>query len=151
MIIPLMRSGFDYTGIFAVFLCHDGQGNFLMAKRGMKARDEQGKWEFGGGGIEFTESPEAAVRRELMEEYNCRTIHSLIPLNPFSLVREQENKQTHWIGFPFAVQIDPSEVRINEPEHIDSIGWFTLDALPDPLHPGVHRVISAYMAHRISG
>lgn len=146
-----MRPGFDYTGIFAVFLCHDGQGKFLMAKRGNQARDEQGKWEFGGGGIEFAESPEEAARRELMEEYNCRTIYDLRPLNSFSLVREQECRRTHWIGFPFAIHIDPSEVRINEPEHIDSIGWFTLDALPDPLHPGVHRVISAYRAQLTSG
>jgi len=139
-----MKPGFDYTGIFAVFLCHDGQGKFLMAKRGTRARDEQGMWEFGGGGIEFGESPEEAVRRELMEEYNCRTIHNITALQPFSLVREQNDQQTHWIGFPFAIQIDPSEVHINEPECVDSIGWFALDELPEPLHSGVHRVISAY-------
>lgn len=144
MITPFMRPGFDYTGIFVAFLCHDGQGKFLMEKRGAKARDEQGTWGFGGGGVEFAESPEAAVLRELMEEYHCQTIYDIKPLIPYSLVREQEQRQTHWIGFPFAIHIDPSEVRINEPEHIDSIGWFNLDSLPDPLHPGVHRVIAAY-------
>ena len=138
-----MKPGFDYTGIVVVFLCHDGQGKLLMAKRGLKARDERGKWEFGGGGIEFGESPEAAVRRELMEEYRCQTIHDIQLLQPYSIVREHDGQQTHWISFPFAVQIDPEEVQISEPESIDSIGWFTLDSLPDPLHPGVHPVISA--------
>ncbi len=142
-----MKPGFDYTGIFVAFLCHDGQGKFLMAKRGMKARDERGTWEFGGGGIAFGESPEAAVRRELLEEYACKTIHDIRPLQPFSLVREQDEQRTHWIGFPFAVHVDPSEIRINEPECIDSIDWFTLDNLPEPLHPGVRHAISVYKTH----
>lgn len=139
-----MKPGIDYTGVSAIFLCHDGQGKFLMGKRGAKARDEQGAWDFGGGGIEFGESPEEAVRRELREEYGCETIYDLQALQPYSLIRMRNDQRTHWIGFPFVIQVDPREARINEPECTDAIGWFPLDALPEPLHPGVHLVLSAY-------
>lgn len=37
-----MKKGEDFTGITIVFLCHDGEGNFLLAKRGAQCRDENG-------------------------------------------------------------------------------------------------------------
>ncbi len=142
-----MKPGFDYTGLLAVFMCHDGNGKFLMSKRGLKARDEQGTWEFGGGGIEFGESPEEAVKRELLEEYNCKTIYDIKSLSPFNLLRNQNNQKTHWIGFPFLIHINPGEVQINETESVDAIGWFDLNNLPQPLHPGEKYVMASYKAY----
>ena len=43
------------------------EGKILIAKRG-KGQKSEGKWEFPGGKIEPIETPEQAVRRELMEE-----------------------------------------------------------------------------------
>jgi hypothetical protein len=37
-----MRKGYDYPGVAIVFFCHDGNGNFVMSKRGSQARDEGG-------------------------------------------------------------------------------------------------------------
>jgi len=34
----------------------------------------------------------------------------------------------------FAVLFDPKQVRINEPDMVDDIGWFKLNSLPDPMH-----------------
>ena len=44
--------------------------------------------------------------------------------------------ETHWIAIPFFVKVDPEEVKNNEPHKIEELGWFTLDALPQPLHSG---------------
>ena len=37
------KRGFDYIGVSACAIVHDGQGNILMMKRGAKARDEHGR------------------------------------------------------------------------------------------------------------
>ncbi len=143
-----MKPGFDYTGLFSTFVCHDGNGKFLMARRGPKARDEYGKWEFGGGGIDFGESPEDTARRELAEEYGCTKIYAIRPLDPFSLVREQESLKTHWIGFPFLIQVDPADIRINEVGCIDKIGWFEIDHLPEPCLSGVKFIVESYRRYQ---
>jgi len=40
-----------------------------MSKRSNKTRDEHGKWDPGGGSIEFGESIDSALKREVREEY----------------------------------------------------------------------------------
>lgn len=142
-----MKPGFDYTGIFAVFICHDGRDRFLMSKRGSSTRDEQGTWEFGGGSVEFGESPEEAAKRELLEEYSCKTIYDIKPLAPFNLLRIQSEQKTHWIGFPFLIRINPDEVAINEAGSTDAVEWFKLDNLPNPLHPGTHYIFPELRNH----
>ncbi|MBI5621378.1 NUDIX hydrolase [Candidatus Falkowbacteria bacterium] len=68
-----MIMGQDCIGVCVIFLCHDGKGNFLMARRSANVRDEPNVWDFGGGGIEFNETIEDALRREIKEEYNRPT------------------------------------------------------------------------------
>lgn len=141
-----MVPGIDYTGITTVFFCHDGRGNFLLGKRSQKCRDEQGSWEAGAGQLEFGESPEEGVLRELSEEYCCQgVIEAELP--PVSLVREHEGKKTHWIAHPFFIRIDPAEVRIGDPDSIDECSWFRLDSLPTPLHTGFQTLLSLYQEH----
>ena len=63
------RKGVDYIGVSVIYFCHDGAGKFVMAKRSKNARDEQGRWDIGGGGLEFGEFVEDALCREVKEEY----------------------------------------------------------------------------------
>ncbi len=64
-----MIEGIDYIGVTIVSFCHDGNGNFVMAKRKETCRDEQGRWGIGGGGLEFGENVKDTLRREIKEEY----------------------------------------------------------------------------------
>lgn len=65
-----MKRGIDYIGNSVVYFCHDGKGNFVMAKRSANARDEHGKWDIGGGGLEFGEKVE-----DEFEKRNKRRIY----------------------------------------------------------------------------
>ncbi|MFE6737729.1 NUDIX hydrolase [Streptomyces tubercidicus] len=60
--------------VSCVFVCHDGSGRVLLALRSAGARDEPGAWDCGAGALEFGESFEAAVAREVREEYGVRPL-----------------------------------------------------------------------------
>ena len=128
-----LKRGLDYIGVNCIFYCHDGRGKLLMHKRSQNCRDEQGCWDCGGGAMEFGETPEEAVRREIREEYGVET-SDLKFAAVRNVLREHNGKPTHWIAFLFVAQVDPTQVRISDPEKIDELGWFAFDQLPEPLH-----------------
>ncbi len=128
-----MQPGIDHIGISCVFACHDGSGQVLMARRGPGVRDEHGRWDFGAGKLEQGEEWEAAIRREVEEEYGAAP-QVIDFLTAGNALRTLNGNVTHWIWLLFAVRVDPAEVRNNEPHKFDQIGWFTLDTLPTPLH-----------------
>ena len=130
-----MRPGFDYIGVTTAFYCHDGEGRFLLHRRGPKARDERGKWDFGAGEMEFGETPVEAVMREVREEYGCQGwIDEMLP--PHSVIREIEGEKIHWLAIPFIVRVNPKSVKIVDTSKIDDWGWYQIKFLPSPLHPG---------------
>lgn len=128
-----MKPGVDYVGVTCVFFCHDGQGNFLLHKRSQQCKDEQGRWDCGGGALEFGEDWETAVRREVKEEYGA-DILELQFLRANNLLRKNGTQNTHWLALVFAAQVDPKQVLVGEPEKMDDIGWFAPDSFPTPIH-----------------
>lgn len=140
-----MRKGVDHIGIGIVFFCHDGSGNFLMCKRSKNTRDEHGRWDPGGGAIEFGEPIEDALRREVREEYCTDVIESeFLGFRDVHRVDEKENK-THWVALDFKVLVDKDKVKNGVPhEHIE-IGWFNLGNLPRPTHSQFPTFIKKYI------
>ncbi len=144
----MMKPGIDYIGISVAFFCHDGAGNFVFHKRSANCRDQQGTWDSGGGKLEFGETPEQALWREIEEEYGCSgQITSTLPPNSF--FNEANAQPTHWLILPYIVQVNRAEVKLHEPEKMDELGWFTLNSLPEPLHPGVKKDLEKYAAEFI--
>lgn len=138
-----MIIGVDYVGITTPFFCNDGRGNFLFHKRSRDCRDEQGNWDPGSGKLDFGVRLEDNVLREVSEEYGCvGIIQERLPA--IDIFRKHDGQLTHWVSIPFFILVNPEEVRNNEPEKIDEIGWFTLENLPYPLHTGFQTTFSAY-------
>lgn len=50
-----LKRGVDFIGVTVPFVIHDGKKNFLLQKRSKNCRDEQGRWDVGGGSMEFGE------------------------------------------------------------------------------------------------
>lgn len=129
-----MKKGIGYIGVGVVFFCHDGRGKFLMSKRSVNTRDEHGRWDPGGGGIEFGESIGDALKREIKEEYCTDVIESeFLGFRDVHRVDEKGNK-THWVVLDFKVLVDKNKVKNGAPQDHTEIGWFGLKNLPSPLH-----------------
>jgi 8-oxo-dGTP diphosphatase len=138
-----MKIGIDYVGISTPFYCHDGQGNLLLHKRSANCRDEHHRWDPGLGKLEPRLSLEQNVLQEVLEEYGCRgEIQGKLPAH--DIFREHEGVKTHWIAVPFFIRVNRDEVKNNEPEKIEDLGWFTLDQLPEPLHTGFAHTLKTY-------
>lgn len=129
----LLKPGIDYIAICTPFYCVNENGELLLHKRSNNCRDEKGRWDTGSGQLEFGETPEVSVLREVKEEYGCSG-EILETLPAISVLRRMKSKNTHWLALPFVIKVRRDEVRINEPEKIDELGWFRLDDLPKPLH-----------------
>jgi len=117
--------------VSCVFVCHDGAGRLLLARRGTGARDEPGTWDTGAGALEYGETFEAAVAREVREEYATTPLEVAL-LGVRNVLRD--DPPSHWVAVVFAVRVDPATVAIGEPHKFDRLGWYTRDALPTPLH-----------------
>ncbi|MEI8337916.1 MAG: NUDIX domain-containing protein [bacterium] len=128
-----MKKGEDYIGVCVVYFCHDGKGNILMAKRSENCRDEIGCWDIGGGGVEFEDTVEDTLKKEIKEEY-CADILESEFLGYQDVHRENNGKKTHWLALHFKVLIDPKNVAIGEPHKFSDIGWFQIDKLPEKVH-----------------
>ena len=138
-----LKKGVDFTGISIVFICHDGNGNILMNKRSQNCRDEQGRWDIGGGSLEFGHKVEDTLKREIMEEY-CTDILGYEFLGFRDVLRDNNGQKTHWIGLDFKVQVDRSKVKIGEPHKADEIGWYKWDKLPFPTHSQFPKFMEKY-------
>lgn len=138
-----MQKGIDYIGVVVTFCCHDGNGNFLLDKRSKGARDEQGKWEFGGGAIEFGDTIEDTLKKEVKEEYSTDILDYEF-LGYRDIHRENNGKKTHWITLDFKVLVDRKKAKNGEPHKFDALEWFKMDNLPSPLHSQMPAYLKLY-------
>lgn len=118
-----MQKGIDYIGVGVGVLVFNKDGKVLIAKRGQKARNEKGKWEFPGGSVEFGEKLEDAAKREIKEEFDIDI--EIIEL--FEVVNHilPEERQ-HWVSPSFIARHVSGDVRIMENEKISDFRWADL-------------------------
>ena len=137
-----MIQGKDYVGVSVVYFCHDGNGRFLMQKRGQNCRDEKGNWDIGAGGLEFGITIEDTLRKEIQEEYSTEVLG--YQFLGYRDVHRQDNRPTHWIALDFKVLVNKDKATNGEPNKFDDIGWFTLNELPSPTHSQLPDFIKRY-------
>lgn len=126
-----MKKGIDYIGVSAGAMIFNDKGELFLAKRSSKTTNQQGCWETPGGSLNFGETLEEAVKREMMEEYGVDI--DLIEQFPAENELLTEEKQ-HWLATTFLAKIKNRKTpKIMEPHKCDAIGWFPLDNLPRPL------------------
>ena len=125
-----MKRGVDYIGVGVGAIITDSQGRLFLARRGPKAKNERGLWEFPGGSVEFGETMAAALQREMREEFGIEiTVGKLLDVVDHILKAERQ----HWVSPTFLCTIASGEPEIKEPEKCAEIGWFRPDAVPQEL------------------
>lgn len=133
-----LKKGVDFIGVTCVFYCHDGKGNLLMHKRSKNCRDERGAWDGGSGSMEFGETFEETVRREILEEY-CVKPTNIELCGIKNVLRLNDKKKTHWVAVVFIAKVNPKQCAIGEPLKMDEIAWFPMNRLPKNLHSQTKR------------
>lgn len=125
-----MKRGVDYIGVGVGAIIVDEQGRLFLARRGPKAKNERGLWEFPGGSVEVGERLADALRREIREEYGVEIeVGELLDVVDHILPDEGQ----HWVSPTFICRIASGEPVIREPEKCSAIGWFAPGQVPEAL------------------
>jgi mutator protein MutT len=125
-----VKRGIDYIGVGVGAIIVDNRGRLFLARRGIKAKNERGLWEFPGGSVEFGETVAAALRREMREEFGIEiTVGELLDVVDHILKEEGQ----HWVSPTYLCTITAGEPHIMEPEKCAEIGWFRPDEVPKEL------------------
>ena len=122
-----MKRGVDYIGVGVGAVIVDSTGRLFLAKRGPKAKNERGLWEFPGGGVEFGETLSAALNREMAEEYGIEIeVGELLDVVDHILPDEGQ----HWVSPSYICAIISGVPVIKEPGKCSEIGWFLPGEVP---------------------
>jgi len=118
-----VKKGIDYIGVGVGAVITNNEGRYFLARRGKEARNEKGKWEFPGGSVEFNETLENALIREVREEYGFDIkVEKLLDVVDHIIPAEKQ----HWVSPTFLCTPASGTPRILEPHKCDEIGWFAL-------------------------
>ena len=111
-------------------MVRNDRGEMLMGRRGPKAKNEPGKWNFPGGELEFGETLFECAKREANEEYG-------IEVEPFRLLKVIDHIlpefDQHWVNPIVEARLVKGEPKMMEPHKIDKIGWFSIEKIPGEL------------------
>lgn len=125
-----MKRGIDYIGVGVGAVIVNARGEVFMARRGPRAKNERGLWEFPGGSVEFGETLADALRREMREEYGVEIeVGALLDVADHILPEEGQ----HWVSPTYICRIVLGEPSIREPEKCSEIGWFDPSRTPPDL------------------
>lgn len=121
-----LKAGKDYVGVGVGAAIYNDEEKLFLAERGPKAKNEAGKWEFPGGSVEFGETLEAALTREIREEYGF-TIEVIELLHVVDHLIPEEGQ--HWVSPTFICKYKTGTPQILEPEKCSQIGWFSIEEI----------------------
>ena len=138
-------------GIMAVTVPRVGVGALILddSKRVLlmlrKKPPEANNWSIAGGRVEFMESIETAITREVKEELGV-DVEVLELLCVTNHILPEEN--AHWVAPAFLVRITNGEITNREPCATQQIQFFSLDSVPPNLTITARNALRAYRESR---
>ncbi|MCE2578719.1 NUDIX domain-containing protein [Gluconacetobacter entanii] len=114
-------------------LVRRGDGRILLVRR--RRPPEAGHWGLPGGKVDWMETVEHAVRREVAEETGLviRLTRLLCVVDHITPATAREDA-SHWVAPVYlATPITSARALLCEPEALSAVRWFEPDDLPTPL------------------
>lgn len=127
-------AGKDYIGVSVFSLIKNSTGNKFLFQKNIpnekRCSDYGNIWAMPGGTIEFGETIEDALKREIKEETNLN-----IEIEKFLGYKNYIKDDRHWISFHFLTQSLSDDFKINELDKIAEMRWFSIDEIPENISP----------------
>lgn len=106
----------------------------------------EGTWTMPGGKIEFGETFEETVEREVLEETGIKVNKDKLRLISVS---NDKNESAHFVTLGFLCEDFEGEAKVMEPDEITEWQWFSLENLPENLFPPSRNVLNNYLSGEI--
>lgn len=135
-----LKSNFPRVGCGAIII--NDKNEVLLIKRSKDLENEAGKWARPGGKLEFGETVEEAVIREMKEELGI-VVEVIGILDVTSNI--YPDKGTHWVALGFLAKLISGTPKNMEPDKADEVKWFPINALPKNISNYTRNAIDAYM------
>ncbi|MDD5739110.1 MAG: NUDIX domain-containing protein [Candidatus Pacebacteria bacterium] len=135
---------------FGVLILKDNK--VLLGKRhddAQKADSElhgEGTWTMPGGKMEFGETFEQSVAREVQEETNLIIDQENLKLISIANDRVED---AHFVTIGFLCQDFKGEAKIMEPDEITEWQWFEIDNLPEQLFFPSAEILENYKKNKV--
>lgn len=132
---------------FGVMMVRDGK--VLLGKRhsdqtkASSALDGEGTWTMPGGKLQYGETFEEGVKREVGEETGIIVREATV-----IGINNDIGTHAHFVTLGFLSTDFEGEPRVLEPNEIIEWNWFELDNLPSPLYFPSAKVIENYQQKR---
>ena len=137
-----MQPGKDFIGVGCGALIVNDKNETLLIKRTSKSRNEAGFWSKPGGLVDFGETVEDAIKREIKEELGIEIeLADYLGYTDHIISAEKQ----HWVAINYSAKIVNGEPRIMEPEKIDEIRWFKFNDLPEKMTQTTRESVQVYL------
>ncbi|MBI1333385.1 MAG: NUDIX domain-containing protein [Armatimonadetes bacterium] len=106
------------------------ENNRVLLCRLSDGLEHRGRWTLPGGGLEFGESLEEAMVREVLEETGLQVQSSGL-ISFHSRVAEFDEKSLHLLQFLFGAEVKAGELTNEIDGTTDLVEWVEIDSLND--------------------
>ena len=121
-----------------IMIVKDGQ--VLLGKR--KGSHGAGEYAWPGGHLEFGETLEACIDREIAEETGIK-VRPIRPVSVSNVVKYGK----HYLDIQYLVEYISGEPKVLEPDRVEAWSWYSIDDLPEPIFEFSRRGLEGYKAN----
>jgi mutator protein MutT len=137
-IVTALKAGKDYIGVgVGAVILRDDEILLLLRKKAPEA----GSWTIPGGKVEFGETVEQAILREVKEEIGVDG-RVIAPLGVTDHILIEEH--SHWVSQRFLVELI-GEPQNMEPQSHEEMRWFPISELPDNVTLTTQKALAAFL------
>jgi len=133
--------------VFSGLIINHQRKILLVKRKEKKLPEADNKWEFPGGKLNFGETIEETIEREIFEETGYQVIAKTMLPKPFYSLWHYPTFDQYTVIFCFLCQLKVNKKVVRDDHHVEEINWFSINELEKlPLLPGVDFFIKQFLS-----